>query len=176
MRELTSKRLMVLTISFALLFVFSVTTSLAQQKMKIAGKMTCANVNREAINIGDAEGHTMYLTEAEGINVSTGQQEFLDGAQVVSVSFSDLAKGNGPHQGYVKLAKKDDAAFRKYEGEVTTILSADGTPMITFKGTFSYIKGTGQLENIKGGGTYKGRYISKTIYTVEWEGEYSIKK
>jgi hypothetical protein len=44
------------------------------------------------------------------------------------------------------------------------------------EGTFSYTKGTALFENIQGGGTYKGKYISEKTYIVEWEGEYFIKK
>ena len=76
----------------------------------------------------------------------------------------------------MKLTKKDDTVFAKWKGSVMTTLSAEGTPVTTFEGSFSYIKGTGHFENIHGGGTYKGRFISKTIYTVEWEGEYFIEK
>jgi hypothetical protein len=35
--------------------------------------------------------------------------------------------------------------------------------------------GAGQYENITGNGTYNGQFTSKSEYTVEWEGEYSLK-
>ncbi len=168
----TSKRSTALFISLALIFVLGVIPSIAQQKTKIAGKMTVAYTRQETIDIGDIEGHIISLGESEGTNVSTGKHKFMDGAQVVNMSFGDLVKGNGPHQGYLKLTKKGNAVFCKWEGKVTT----KGTSMPTFEGTFSYIKGTGKFENIEGDGTYKGKYISKTIYTVEWKGQYSIKK
>lgn len=176
MQILRFKRAMGLFISLALIFSLSVTTSEAQQKTKAAGKMTVAYTNQETIEVGDAEGHIISLGESEGINVSTGMPEFMNGAQVVNLSFGDLVKGNGPHQGYVKFAKKGDTVIAKWEGKVTTTLSAEGTPITTFAGTFSWIKGTGQFGNIQGSGTYKGEFISKTIYTSDWEGEYSIKK
>ena len=176
MQMLTSKRSMALFISLALIFALGVTTSIAQQKTKIAGKMTCASIKSERINVGDTEGHILLLSEYEGANVSTGKHKFMDGAQVVGMTFGDLVKGNGPHQGYIKMSLNGDAVFSKYEGKTTTTLSPEGTPIMTFEGTFSYIKGTGQFENIQGGGIYKGRYISRTIWVAKWEGEYSIKK
>ncbi len=92
----------------------------------------------------------------------------------LSIGQSDLVKGNGTNQGYGKLAQNGDSAFLKWEGQVITTLSANGRPMIAFEGTWSWTKGTGQFENIQGGGTYKGKYISRTIWTNEWEGEYFI--
>ena len=176
MQILTSKQPTVLFVSLALIFALSVTTSIAQQKIKIAGKMTCAVTEQKMINVGDTEGHTVSLTEYEGTNVSTGEHDFMDGAQVFNMAFNDLVKGNGTHQVYVKLAKKDDTVFARCEGRTITAVSPEGTPIMTFEGTWSYIKGTGQFENIRGSGTYKGEFISTTIWVDEWEGEYFIKK
>ena len=164
-----------LFISLVLILALSITTE-AQQKTKAAGKMTAAYTDQEMIEVGDVEGHVITLVESEGINVSTGKPAFMDGSQLINLSFGDYVKGSGLHQGYVKLTKKDDTAIAKWQGKVTTTLSAEGVPVTTFEGTFSWIKGTGQFEGIQGNGTYKGAFISKTIYTVDWEGEYSIQK
>ena len=176
MQTLAFKRAMVLSISLALISALSVTTVVGQQKTKVAGKITAAYTKQEIIDVGDIEGHGISLGESEGTNFGTGKPEFMDGAQVVNLATADLVKGNGPQQGYIKFAKKGDTSIAKWEGKVATTLSTEGVPITTFEGTFSWIKGTGQLANIQGSGTYKGKYISKTIYTVEWEGEYSIKK
>ena len=177
MQKLTPRRRMALFMSLALILAFGMTTlSIAQQKTKIAGKLTMAYTEQDMIEVGDTEGHTLTLAQAEGVNGSVGEHKFMDGAQVVTISFGDLTKGNGPHQGYIKFVKGGDTTFAKWEGQVTTKLSSEGTPVAAFEGTFSYIKGTGSFENIQGDGTYKGRFISKTIYTVEWEGEYVTKK
>ena len=175
MQIFTSKTVMALFISLALIFALTVTT-LAQEKTKIAGKMTVTYTKQEKFDVGDTEGHIISMAESEGTNVSTGKHEFMDGAQVVNMSFGDLVKGNGPHQGYIKFTKNGDTSFAKWEGKITTTISAEGTPMTTFEGTFSYIKGTGQFENIHGSGTYKGRFISETTYECDWEAEYFIKK
>jgi hypothetical protein len=170
------KTLMILFISLILIFASGVMMSIAQEKTQIAGKFTATYLKQETIEVGDTEGHIVYLEQTEGTNESTGEHTIMDGARVVNVSFSDLVKGNGPHQGYIKFAQNDDTYFAKWEGTVTTTLSAEGTPIITFEGTYFYIKGTGQFENIQGSGTYKGKFISETTYIAEWEGEYFIKE
>ena len=162
--------------SFCFVLVYSVVSldAIAQQMTKISGKMTLANIERQVYESGYTEGHSLALSQAEGINISTGANVFMDGAQVVNFSFADLVKGNGPHQGYVKLLKKDDAVISKWQGKITTIMSNEGIPITTFDGTFSYVKGLGKFNNIQGKGTFRGKFISKMIYTVEWEGEYSV--
>jgi hypothetical protein len=106
--------------------------------------------------------------------VNTGKQEFMDGAQVINMSTSDLIKGTGTHQGYVKVVKGEDSIFAKWQGKITTSFSDEGLPHTSFEGTYSYLSGTGQYEGIQGAGTYKGKFLSKTILTTEWEGEYHI--
>ena len=159
---------------FVLVYSFISLDVIAQQMTKISGKMTCAYTDRQAYESGYTEGHSLSLAESDGINISTGTNVFMDGAQVVNFSFADLVKGNGPHQGYVKLLKKDDVVISKWQGKIITTMSDEGTPLTTFDGTYSYVKGLGKFKNIQGKGTFRGKFISKMIYTVEWEGEYSV--
>lgn len=176
MQIITSKRSTVIFIALVLIITFGVTTSLAQENIKIGGKMTCAVFKSESINPGDTEDHTVALMQYEGTNFSTGENKFMDGGQVTGMTFGDLVKGNGPHHGYGNTSQNNDVVFWKYEGKTTTNLSPEGKPIVTFEGSITFTKGTGNYENIKGSGTYKGNYISKTIWTNEWKGEYSIKK
>lgn len=81
MRILTSKLSTILFINIVLIFTLGVTTCISQQKTKIAGKITAAlTTTRSYINVGDTEGHTIFLEEYEGTNVSTGKEKFMDGA------------------------------------------------------------------------------------------------
>ena len=176
MQILTFKKSIGLFISLAFIFALGVTTSIAQQKTKIAGKMTLTYTKQDTINVGDTEGHIISLCEYEGTNVSTGKDKFMDGAQDFGMGFIDLIMGNGTFQGYAKLSLNGDVVFWKEQGKIATALSPKGKPVITFEGSFTYTKGTGKYENIQGSGTYKGKYISKTITIVEWEGVYFIKK
>jgi len=176
MQILNLKKTMLLFIIFTLIFSLGVTTSEGQQKTKIAGRMTAAYTKVERMDVGDVENHIVLLSESQGTNINTGKSEFMDGARVVNLSFSDLVQGNGPHQGYITIVKNGDTVISKWEGKITTTLSDEGTPIITFEGTMSWIKATGQFENMHGSGTYTGRFISDSDYTVDWQGEYSIKK
>ena len=78
---------------------------------------------------------------------------------------NDLIKGNGTLSGYGKYVevKDGDAIFVKFDGSVSTIKSPEGKLKITFKGPYSYTKGTGKYENIQGGGTFSGGYIGEGI-------------
>jgi hypothetical protein len=98
----------------------------------------------------------------------------MDAARLINIGTSELVKGAGTHQDYAKLTKGAGTVVTKWSGKFTDALSAEGTSLVTFAGIFSYTAGTGQFENIPGTGTYKGKYISSTIATVEWEGEYSV--
>lgn len=145
------------------------------KKFKVAGKQTLAYTRQERINVGDIEGHILSLIEAEGVNVSTGETDYMNGGQVINVVTSDLVNFSGPIQGYSITKKKDDSAYGKFEGKITTTLSADGTPVAVIEvAKLTWVRGTGLFRNIQGGATAKGRYISKNIYLVEWEGEYWI--
>ena len=159
---------------FAVVCIFCSTESISQQK-KIACKMTCATTERKEFDIGYPEGHSFSITETEGINTSTGLNPFLEGAKVINFSFADLVMGNGDYQGYIKLEKKDDMVLCKWDGSIKTIIGPEKIPVTTFEGTFFYIYGSGSFKNIQGKGTFKGEFISRTIYIVDWEGEYSIK-
>lgn len=170
MQMLKSKRLMLLLISLASIFALGLTSSLAEEKTKIAGKRYGVSTKREVIKLDDTKGHILVLSESKGVDVATG-------AQFVSSAFGDLVKGNGPQWGYSKSVSPDGSvAFTTHKMKVTTTLSPEGKPITTFEGTFSFTKGTGKWEDVQGGGTAKGKIIGPGIYTYDWEGEYSIKK
>lgn len=142
---------------------------------KIAGQLTLAYTQMDSMVVGDAAGHLMTLSQSEGTNTSVGETSFMDGASSVNFACSDLVMGNGPHQGYVTLKSGDDMTVAKWQGKVTTTMSDEGTPIITFAGTFEYVKGAGKYKGITGKGSYKGQFMSQSEYTSDWEGEYSLK-
>lgn len=160
--------------SIVLICIFCVIPSTAQEKIKIAGKITNTVTESHMINIADMEDHTFNISKSEGINISTGEKSFMDSSSVVNYNSSDLIKGNGMHHGYIILSNEADTVIAKWKGKVTTTISSDNKPIITFEGTFTYTKGKGSFEKIQGNGTYKGKYISEKEYITEWEGEYFI--
>jgi len=146
------------------------------EKFKVSGKQTCAYNKLERIEVGDIDGHMVSYMVSEGVNVSTGNVIFFNGAQLVSIITSDIVYFNGVFQGYTKFTNKGDNLFSKFEGNITNTLSAEGNHVQSMEGTFTFIGGTGQYENIHGTGIFKGRYLSKIIYVNEWEGEYWIER
>jgi hypothetical protein len=164
-----------LLLTLAFLIVFNVKPATAQDKMEVAGKISATITEGYNFDVGDMEGHIFHISKSEGINTSIGKNSMMDGALVVNNNFSDIVKGNGPHQGYIIISKDGNTTVAKWEGKVTTVLSGD-KPKTTMEGTFTYISGTGKYANIQGGGKYKGMYISASTYVVDWDGEYSIKK
>ena len=146
-----------------------------EKQFKVAGIITAATSHASGIHIDDQEGHNLTLEEGEGTHKSTGEHSILDGARVTLMGMADHVKGNGVGQGYAKIMLGKDIVYLKHEGKVSTKPPKQGIRNTTFEGTFSFYQGAGRFKNIQGTGTYQGRYISHTIYTLEWEGVYRIK-
>jgi hypothetical protein len=174
MKMFNFKNVLALFVVVVLIFSVGITTSVAQEKTKVAGKDTYATVRSENFDVGDVEGHNIGVVQQEGVFES--KSDLFNGAQTFYILTYDQVNGNGPYQGCGKMTKNGDTVSIKFEGVVTTSPSDKGPSVPTWQGTFSYQKGTGQFENIQGGGTFKGRPISRIIFVNESEGEYWFKK
>lgn len=170
------KQSSVIAISLLLILALAAATTTAQEKIKVAGTLTMAITQQEMMVVNEADNHVISLYAYDGFNKGASTQAFMDGAQIVNMGTSDLIKGMGSHQGYIRFTKGGDSILAKWSGKITTVMSAEGIPVISFEGTYAYMDGTGQYAHIQGGGTYSGKYLSKTINSTDWEGEYSIKK
>lgn len=146
----------------------------AQMGTAVSGTMTFTYARMDTMMVSEADMHMMNMGMSEGTNKCTSENIFMDGAAVSNWSMSDMTQGNGPHDGCAKLEKGDDSAVAKWSGNVTTTMSAEGTPTTTFEGTFTYVGGTGKYKGIQGGGTYKGTFTGKDTYTSDWQGTYTI--
>ena len=155
--------------------VVTQTQVITHPKIKAAGTMTMTEARRDTMTVGNTEGHVMSLSRSTGTNAATGEAKFMDGAQAVNVYLSDLVNGNGLHNGYTVLAMNGNSVFVEWKGTVTTV-PGEKEPLTSFAGTYMWIGGTGEYAKITGNGTYKGHFTSKTAYTAEWTGEYSIGK
>jgi len=155
----------------ASVLAFCATASLAQGKVKVKFRAFAVVTKMERFEVGDTEGHFVSILQNKGV---TSDGKFVR----YFTTRSDLIKGNGTLSGYGKYVevKDGDAYFVQFDGPVSTTKSPEGRLKITFKGTYSYAKGTGKYENIQGGGTFSGGYIGDGIISVDVEGEYSIKK
>ena len=56
MRRVLSRRALALVISIAMLIALGATTSIAQQKMVVSGKMTQTYTKQEKMEVGDVPG------------------------------------------------------------------------------------------------------------------------
>ena len=170
MQIFRSRGLRLLFITLAWIFAFCVTTALAQETVKVKGTKFVIITKYERFKVDDTEEH--FLSQYETKDVSS------DGRYITyKTGRSDTIKGNGPQYGYNKVVDREGGTyFTKYQGQVSTKKSAEGKPILTFKGTWSYIRGTEKYEGVQGGGTYKGMMIGKGIAYVDYEGEYVIKK
>ena len=145
-------------------------------KFKIAGTGDYTMIEGQVFNINDAEGHMVRLNKAEGNNFSTGETEYMHNAKAVNISFTDITKGNGSHQGYVTIEKDNDRIVSQWEGKMKTVKSDEGTPVTTFEGKMWWTDATGKYKGMHGEATYKGHFTSENTYKVEWEGEYREKE
>ncbi|MEE9555058.1 MAG: hypothetical protein V3W18_12245 [candidate division Zixibacteria bacterium] len=175
MRFLNLGKAISLSVVIVLAILFFATNSHAQQVIPISGKINATYTQQDSTVVSAADGHVMFISVSEGTNVSL-EGGFMDGAQATNMGFSDLTKGSGPHEGYIQFVKGDDGTMGQWQGKVTTVMSPEGTPVTTFEGNYRYIRGNGKFEGIKGSGTYRGTFTSKTEYTVEWQGDYILGK
>lgn len=140
---------------------------------KIAGTFTAKYAEQHQLPVPDAQGHTLMLGHSQGVNRSTGPTRYMDQGQVTNIEFDDLVQGNGPQQGYITFSQGGDSVISKWSGRVTTTLSPDKTPMTSFAGTWTSVRGTGRYEGSTAKGSYKGRFLSQTEYSCDWSGEIS---
>ena len=107
--------------------------------------------------VGDVEGHIIGLLERRGLDLKNGEV----GTYRNWITF-DTTKGKGTAVGYSQVT---------YEDGATTVAKVQGTlePLegrrSTGKGTFTYIRGSGRFEGIKGGGSWT--FKTFTPYTKE---------
>lgn len=161
---------------FVVLTIFLFAGSSDAQQTPVAGKITAKYTVMDSLVVSASDGHLLTLGQSEGSNANLGKTPFFDGAVVINLSYSDLVKGNGLHQGYIRFMKAGDGVTAKWNGKVTTVMTPEGAPNTTFEGVFIYVNGNGMFAGIKGQGTFRGAFTSKIDYTVEWQGEYTLGK
>jgi hypothetical protein len=167
----TTPRAVAASLSFATVALLGWSSGSAPSR--IAGTFDAKYAEQHALPVPDAAGHALVLGRVEGVNRSTGSTLYMDKGKVTNFEFGDLSQGNGPQQGYISMSQGADSVISKWSGKVTTTLSPDKTPITTFEGTWTKVKGTGRYEDITGKGIYKGHFTSQTEYTIEWSGQIS---
>ena len=152
-----------------IIFIFTIAMvngALAGEKIKI--KMHGANFNDkwEQIEVGDEKGHVLAVYNAKAIyfNEITGEKHASATVNTIDINFKT---GQGSIQGYgISTYKNGDKTIRTHKGKPV----GKGH----WKGTFTYVKGTGKYEGISGGGTWDHYSLSKTQSYGEIKGEYQL--
>jgi hypothetical protein len=142
---------------------------------RVSGKFAMKYSQQHPLPTGDQAAPVLLASEAKGSNANTGPTEYMDGAAVTIVEVADLTQGNGAHQGYVTFAKGDETTLNRFNGRISTKLSAQKQPITTFKGSWTKISGTGRYAGVSGSGRYQGRMLSATEFAVEWEGDLNLR-
>ena len=110
------------------------------------------------IKVGDVDGHIIAVYERRGL-------AFLADGEVgtyLNRGMFDITKGKGTAQGYVTHTFEDGSTTTStWQG---TIAPQEGK-RLTGEGTFTYTRGSGRFEGIKGGGAWTAK--SFTPYTKE---------
>lgn len=141
---------------------------------KIAGAMSLNYSKQEALPVVEAPGNVLILGELRGSNKSTNGTDYMDGATVTNREIVRLFQGNGPNSGYITLSKDGNATVALWNGMVTTVMSQDGQPQTSFKGSWEYVAGSGKYDGIQGSGEFHGHFTSQTSYDVSWSGDYTL--
>ncbi|MEO7986892.1 MAG: hypothetical protein ABI766_10190 [Gemmatimonadales bacterium] len=130
----------------------------------VAGTMSLVGTPNNSPEKGPG-GALVFIGVSKGTNVSTGTPAFMDGADVVSADTTSLVNGNGTHHGVLTMTKGADKVSFKWSGEVTSTMSQDQKPAISYHGSWTAVAGA------TGGGTYEGHFTSPVASVTNWKGE-----
>ena len=96
----------------------------------------------------------------------------MDGAQLILMATRDLVNRNGPHEGYLKLTKSGDTVFAKWNGKITTTLSADDSPIMKVEGLSLLRKGQVSLRTSRGPASTAGSTFQKRFKREDYWNDY----
>ncbi len=133
------------------------------------------SLRQSGTHVGDAidAGADCLVTPCPLCHLNLDMQQ-PEAAKVVNRDVVDVVNGNGPHRGYATLSKDDGEVVVKWSGDVATMMAKDRPPLISFRGTWQYVSGTGKYQGIQGRGTYSGHFTSQTEYVADWIGQYTL--
>lgn len=104
--------------------------------------------------VGDVPDHMVGVGEGGGLAFFENG-EF---ATFTSTYTVDYTNGSGPHWGYSLYTFEDSSTFATKEQGATT--AEQGGKTSVFKGTFSFVQGSGRFRGIEGSGSYTGRRLA----------------
>ena len=156
----------IFAVTAVVMFVFgiaSIDCAVAGEKVKIKAHGAMLNVKWEQIEVGDEEGHVIGIYESKGIAFDeiTGARSAERGIGMLDIN---PKTGLVTSRGYGVTTNKDgDKTVRKVEGKAVGKGHSEGV--------WTYVKGTGKYEGIKGGGTWSSYSLAPGQSYWEAEGE-----
>ena len=107
----------------------------------------------ERIEIGDLPGHILGVAEGGGV-------VFFENGEVATYGWKgtvDYTRGAGTSLGYMLCTFEDESTFlHKYQ----VLTTADpGGKAFWWKGTFSFLQGSGRFAGIQGSGSFTGKRL-----------------
>ncbi len=156
-------------VTAVVMLVFGIATidcAVAAEKVKYHG--TSVTTNWQQMEVGDEEGHVLATSEAKQIYINE-----KTGEKFVSITINNmdinLKTGQGTLKGYgVSTFPNGDKIVRMHEGKPV----GKGH----WKGTYSYIKGTGKYEGVKGKGIWDSYSLAPQMSYMEVEGKVDMPK
>jgi len=157
----------IVAVATVFLFVFGIAMidyAVAGEKVTLHG--TSVTTKSHQMEVGDEEGHVIILSESKQVyfNEKTGEKLTRVGQNIIDIN---MKTGQGNLKGY--------GAMTSPNGDKRFTIT-EGTPAGKghWKGTYTYTKGTGKAEGIKGGGTWDSYSLAPGISYIEIEGESEI--
>lgn len=128
------------------------------------GRAALATTSYTETSISDADGHVVYHGTMEGVVFNDDGDGFLDNAHYEVVFFGDTSTID---MGYKTFTMIDGSrVIARFEG-------TEAVPPV-FKGTWTFIHGSGQYEGITGSGRYTVTTVSDIALWDILEGSYEL--
>ena len=127
------------------------------------GRNVLHRIKVEEIEVGDVPGHVVGVIESKGLT-------FYENGEVATVSIvhtSDNTNGIGTYQGY-GLFTFEDGSTHVHKFQSTS------TEEGLFKGTYTYVQGTGRFEGIQGSGSFSGKNFGEPGLYADFTGTYTL--
>jgi len=148
--------------------VVALADALAGEKIK--GRTVKNTVKWEQINVGDEDGHVVAVWESKGVRSITEGRGAGDAWLSHEMGLFDMnvKTGLGSGHGYGEMADKDgDKCFYRWEGGY----HKDALGGTYWKGKYTFVKGTGKWEGIRGNGVSISRNVAPGWGYTDWEAE-----
>jgi hypothetical protein len=125
--------------------------------------------------VGNDPDHMIGVFKSSGVNTSTSQNKFLDGAtETEEASYDSNNKGSSSsHHGYILFTDAAGTMLNEFSGH-GTVVTIDGKPYSIGVGSWHMVRGTGRYANGYGVGSYRSKLTLPNFEgTTEWDGTFT---